>query len=349
MVNSATFVLGRGAARTLVLGGLALVIAGFALGEIYAIFISHVANGIIKTAWLDVVQAGANADGDALTSAFGRILELSDKRGRFMSTHSHIGAYGLLALGLAILYPGCRHGAGGLRLPALLFIAGAWLHICATFASHYFPLPATRLASLGQVCVIAALLAFAGAWLRGDNAALPGTLRPRLEARNSRRLLANGLALVLAGMLFGLVFALGLVRELEPGMFAAMRAAVDATASGAADTAALEIARFKSLQSRIAITAAAHSHAIEFGFLLMLLAFLEPFVMLSSRWRARWTNAVIIGAWLLPLCVFLATIHGLAAAAAADLAGGITLAGLLGMFAGLVRASGAADAPAVNP
>ena len=347
-MNSAPATLGRGAGRTLALGGIALVASGFALGEVYAIFISHVANGIIRTAWLDVIHASTAADGEALAAAFRRILELSDKRGRFMSTHSHIGAYGLFALGLAIIHPACRCGAGGLRIPALVFIAGAWIHVCGTFASHYFPLPAARFASLGQLCVIGAVLAFAVAWIRGDTAALTGTLQPRLRARNSRRLLGHGLGLVLAGMLFGLVFALGLTRDLEPGMFAAVRDAITAAAAGATDTAALEITRFKALQSQIAITAAAHSHAIEFGFLLMLLAFLEPFVMLSQRWRDRATIAVITGAWLLPLCVFLATIHGLVAAAAADIAGGITLAGLLAMFTGLLRSTGAADAPAVS-
>lgn len=348
-MNSTASTLGRGAARTLALGGLALVVTGFTLGEIYAIFVSHVANGIIKAAWLEVVRASAAPDHEALTAAFERILALSDKRGRFMSTHSHIGAYGLLALGLAIIHPACRHGAGGLRLAAMVFVGGAWLHVAATFASHYFPAPATWLGGLGQLGVIVALLAFALAWLRGDTAALAATLRPRLAARNSRWLLANGLALVIAGMLFGLVFALGLTREFEPGMFAAVHGAVEAVASGATDIAATEIARFKSLQSRIAITAAAHSHAIEFGFLLMLLAFLEPFVMLTQSWRDRWTRAVIAGAWLLPLCVFLASMHGLAAAAAADIAGGITLAGLLGMFVGLLRASGVADAAVTNP
>ena len=42
----------------------------FALGEIYAIFISHIANGIIKAAWLDVVQATAAANAEALEAAF---------------------------------------------------------------------------------------------------------------------------------------------------------------------------------------------------------------------------------------------------------------------------------------
>jgi hypothetical protein len=41
--------------------------------------------------------------------------------------------------------------------------------------------------------------------------------------------------------------------------------------------------------------------------------------------------------------VFLATIHGLTAAAAADIAGGFTLAGLIGMFIGILRSTGAAD------
>ena len=108
------------------------------------------------------------------------------------------------------------------------------------------------------------------------------------------------------------------------------------------------LTRFKRMQSKIAITAAAHSHAIELGFLMLLLAFVQRYVMLADAWRLRWARVLAIGAWILPVCVLLATRFGLRAAAFSDLFGGFVLAGLAAMAFGLVRHTGAADASAAQ-
>jgi hypothetical protein len=105
---------------------------------------------------------------------------------------------------------------------------------------------------------------------------------------------------------------------------------------------------YRALQSKIAITAAAHSHAIEMGLMAILLAFVQSFVLLSERWKLRWARVFCVGSALLPVCIFLATLVGLVAAAFADLAGGLALAALMAMLIGLVRYSGAEDARAAE-
>ncbi|MBT8445794.1 MAG: hypothetical protein KJO38_01520, partial [Gammaproteobacteria bacterium] len=110
-----------------------------------------------------------------------------------------------------------------------------------------------------------------------------------------------------------------------------------------ADAARGHIGAFKRQQSINAITAAAHSHAVEFGILMLLLALIQSYVFLREPWPARWAGAVIIGAFALPVCVFLASKFGLSAAAFADLSGALVMAGLIGMGIGVVRYTGAAD------
>ena len=46
-------------ARILVFGGISLLVVNLLLGEVFAIFISHVANGEIRERWFDVVNAAA--------------------------------------------------------------------------------------------------------------------------------------------------------------------------------------------------------------------------------------------------------------------------------------------------
>jgi hypothetical protein len=102
------------------------------------------------------------------------------------------------------------------------------------------------------------------------------------------------------------------------------------------------------MQSKIGITAAAHSHAIEFGLIIILLAFIQRYVLLDDAWRLRWARVLAVGAYLLPVCVYLATMYGLRAAAFADLFGGMVMLGLIAMGYGIVRYTGAADLNSVD-
>lgn len=333
------------AARLLAFGGIALLVTGMLAGEIYAIFISHVANGIIAQNWQGVMSAVAAGDGDALTRHFSVIADLTEKRGRIMNTHSHVGAYGLLALLLAHLQPYLALGTDSRRLVAWLFLAGAVLQSGGVYLSYYAGDWFFYLADLGAVLVIVACARtlFALRPSTDDAPSLTEQLKEQLKPAASRFLLKAGTLLIVLGMAFGFYYAWVLVSEDEPALFEAINDAVVLVATGDVDGAEERITAFKRGQSKIAITAAAHSHAIEFGFLMLLVAFVQRYVLLQEKWRLNWARVMTAGAFLLPVCVFLATRYGLRAAAFADISGALVLMALIAMGFGVVRYTGAAD------
>lgn len=335
-------------ARVLAIAGLLMAAGGMAVGEIYAIYISHVANAAIGQHWTAVIEAAARGDLVPVREHFGVIGELTEKRGRTMHGHSHLAAYGLLALVLALVQPAVEFSAGTRFRLALLFVTGAILQAGGTYVSYYAGAPLLYVADAGGLLLV---LAVAGtAW--GLRNALSAGLSARdmlvqaLEPAASRWLVKSGLLLTVLGMAFGLFYAWQLVSADEPAVYDSIEAAAASVAAGDVAAAKAEIAQFKRMQSKIAITAAAHSHAIEFGFLMLLLAFVQRYVMLSEHWRLRWARTVSVGAFALPVCVYLATLYGLAAAAFSDLFGGVVLLGLSAMAYGVVRHTGMVDASA---
>lgn len=333
------------AARLLALGGIAFLVCGMLTGEIYAIYISHVANGIISQNWQGVISAVSNGDMEALTKHFSVIQDLAEKRGRTMNTHSHIGAYGLLALVLAHVQPYLTLSSPTRRVVANVYLIGAVLQFGAVYLSYYVGDWLFYLADLGALLVILAcgrtLLALRSSGI--DTTPLNEHLAEQLAPAASRYLVKSGLLLIVAGMSFGLYYAWVLVSHDEPAVYGAINDAtaliVDEDIKGAQE----QIMRFKRAQSKIAITAAAHSHAIEFGFLMLMLALVQRFVLLRDKWRLTWARVLSVGAYMLPVCVFLATKYGLRAAAFADISGALVLIALVAMAFGIVRYTGVTD------
>jgi hypothetical protein len=339
--------LGRAdASRILAFGGVVLVVAGMLLGEIYAIFIAHVANGIIRQHWLAIVDAAINGDLKTMTDAFVVIAELTETRGRTMNTHSHMAAFGVLALVLAYLQPSLRLGPTATRRLAVVYLVGATLQAGGVYLSQYLAGWILYLSDFGAVLVIGAIATTLWAIWPATARSTPWRdhLHAHLATPASRYLVKSGLLLILLGMVFGLYYAWRLVSVDEPAVYAAMDGAIREVLANNPAAGQSEILGFKGLQSKIAITAAAHSHAIEFGFLMLLLALVQRYVLLSERWQLRWAQLLSIGAYLLPVCVYLATLYGLRAAAFADLSGGLVVLGLAAMAVGMIRFTGAVDA-----
>jgi hypothetical protein len=333
-------------ARVLAVGGLLLAAFGMVVGEIYAIYISHVLNGIIGNNWVTVIEAAGRGDVQQLRESFSVIEDLAAKRGRTMHSHSHLAAYGLLALVLALIQARVDLGAPSRLYIAVAYLSGAMLQVLGNYVSYYAGDAFFLMSDAGALLLILAIAATL--WgVRNilsdtppDRVRLTSFLRPSA----SRYLVKSGLLLVVLGMIFGLYYAWQLVSVDEPGVYAAVEGAASRLADADSAEASDEIRQFKRMQSRIAITAAAHSHAIEFGFLMLLLAFVQRFIMLSEVWRLRWARTVSVGAFALPVCVYLATMYGLRAAAFSDLFGGIVLLGLSAMIFGMIRHTGAVDA-----
>lgn len=172
-------------------------------------------------------------------------------------------------------------------------------------------------------------------------------MQTTLEEANARRLLIiGGIALIAAGMIFGDVFAVFVLHQNADKIGEALTAATDAVA--AKDSAGVA-AQFKNigglLESR-GTKVDTHVHAIDFGYLALLLALLQPYVALGARTRKRLAQLFLIGAVMLPVSVFLIHYVGLTysplntigwASIFADLGGLLAIIACAGELTGVYR------------
>jgi hypothetical protein len=331
--------------RLLVFGGIALLVVNMLLGEVFAIFVSHVANGEIRVRWAEVVDAARAGQVEGVDEQFTRIEELLERRGRFMNAHSHAGAFGMLAILLALLRPLSRWPDRARTRLAVCLLAGAIMQPLFVFTAPYAGGWTHVLSDLGAVLLLVGIGGMAWGLLPARGAQPANVdLRPLFDSAASRLLLRWGALLILLGMLFGFVYAWVFINRHEPGMFLALEAMLEA-AGGQGDAEAAALAgNYRTFNSRIAILAAAHSHAIEMGLIALLLAAAQGVVQFGERLKLFWARVMLVGGYLLPFFIFNATIFGLKSAAFADLSGLLVIVALLAMLCGAVRHTGVADA-----
>jgi len=89
-------------------------------------------------------------------------------------------------------------------------------------------------------------------------------------------------------------------------------------AKGNSGAATQAVTDYGQVQGAKALNIAAHAHVIEFGVLAILLAFFQPYVYLSEKWRRRWVVTLLFGSLALPVCVLLELRFGLTAGGMAD-------------------------------
>jgi hypothetical protein len=342
------------ATRILVFGGIALIITGMLLGEIFAIFISHVASAQIRREWVgSMIPAIERQDLAAVGAGYSRIEELLERRGRIMDTHSHMIAYGFLALALALLQPLIHYSERTRRLLAWSIVLGGLTQSGFVFVSYWTTHQAhdwTLMSSAagGALVLLGVLGTLAG--LRGSPSSsdFAAETSRRLSSASSQILVRTGAFLILAGMVFGFYYAWLFVTRQEPQQMGLLDTALTAAVARDSMTATASITAYRSLQSRIAIVTAAHSHVIEMGIMAILLAFVQNFVFLSDRWKKNWAILFCIGAAVMPICIYTASILGLVAAGFADTFGILSLVALFAMLCGLVRQTGT-DKPGYAP
>lgn len=174
-----------------------------------------------------------------------------------------------------------------------------------------------------------------------------------------RLLIIAGITLIVAGMIFGEIFAVFVLHQNTNRISATMMAVTDAVA--AKDPAAIN-AHFTNiallLENR-GTKVDTHVHAIDFGYLALLLALIQPYVALAERTRKRLAQLFIIGAVMLPVSVFLIHYVGLEysplntigwASIVADIGGLLVIIACVGELIGLGRhRRGAAKASVPAP
>jgi len=283
---------------------------------------------------------------------FTSIGGLLENRGTKVDTHSHIINFGYLALLLSLVQPYIALPETRRRSLAKLFVVGAVMLPCGVFLIHYVGLKWSPLESIGWASIFAdlgglfVLLAIAGMAYgflqrpRRDRSAAVGLDR----SWSSRVLLSGGSLLILAGFLHGAWYSWHDLYRLDARESTLLRGMIDNSAAGRQPAAVAAVNNYGALQGERAVNIAAHSHVIDFGILALLLAFIQPYVYLSERWRRRWAVVLLAGSAILPVFVFLELHLGLLAGGIADIGGLLVIVALLGMLTGVVRYTGRVDA-----
>ena len=130
---------------------------------------------------------------------------------------------------------------------------------------------------------------------------------------SARRLLVfGGIALVACGMFFGDIFAVFILHQNAGGQGAALIAANQAVAAG--DEAAVNktFASLGNLLEDRGTKVDAHVHMTGAGYLALMLALVQPFILLGTRAKKTLAAIFIAGGALLPAGIFLIHYVGLA-------------------------------------
>src|SRR5579883_177319 len=143
---------------------------------------------------------------------------------------------------------------------------------------------------------------------------LPATKTSRsLAPIGARRLfLLGGIVLIVAGMIFGDVFAVFVLHQNASRVGESLAGAAHAALMADASAASSHLRNAGSLLENRGTKVDAHVHMIDFGYLALFLALLEPWIALSPVAKSRIAWTFLLGAWLLPIGVFLIHYVGLA-------------------------------------
>ena len=165
-----------------------------------------------------------------------------------------------------------------------------------------------------------------------------------LSAR--RLLLLGGIGLILVGMLFGDIFAVFILHQNAAHVGDGLSAAAHAALAGDAGRIPVIFQNIGSFLENRGTKVDTHVHMIDFGYLALMLALLQPWAGFSEKARQRWAWLFLFGGGLLPVSVFLIHYVGLAyspfafigwASIFADLGGLLALIATLAFLVGLVR------------
>ena len=313
------------AEKILLLSGLLCILLTMALGFVYASYISHVANGGIKQAWTEIIKLVAVADVEAVKQQFFIIQDLTDRRGRIMGGHSHLGACGILALILSILQPYSSLGEKLKKVFAFSILLGALLQFAGILSSYFLSAEYIYLSDLGGLLLATGVAGTFIGLIRGGTTGtsidFTNIAQDRLNSPSSYLLLKAGVLLLVVCISLGIYLAWLMFSGDEANSLNAISQSVQQLMQQDVASAQTAIVKFKSLQTKMALNAASHSHGLEMGLIMLLLALVSKWINLSELIFNLWCKAFITFSYLLPFWIFLAINYSLSFAKFANYTG----------------------------
>jgi len=345
------------ARRLFLLGGIALILTGMFFGDIFAVFTLHQNAAQVGANLAAAAQAALAGNRDAVLANFQNVGAFLENRGTKVDTHVHMIDFGYLALLLAILQPWVALTERSKKKLAWVFLAGALLLPIGVYLIHYVGLAHSPLKMIGWASIAAdfggllvliatfVCLLGLGRHFRGK----PASLADKLVGDRSMEglmLFAGGIALVLLGFFHGAYYAATDLYKHETQDYSLLAQMSAGAAAGARAAVNNALTDYGQLQGAKAVNIAAHAHSIEFGLLAIMMAFFQPYVRLRASWKRLWAGVLLLGSFLLPVCVLLEMRYGLLAGGLADFAGLLVIFALLAMWIGILRYTGELDASA---
>jgi hypothetical protein len=166
-------------------------------------------------------------------------------------------------------------------------------------------------------------------------------------ALGARRLfLLGGIGLILTGMFFGDIFAVFTLHQNAAQVGANLAAAAQAALAGNRQAVLANFQNVGAFLENRGTKVDTHVHMIDFGYLALMLAILQPWMVFAESVKKKLAWAFLTGAWLLPVGVYLIHYVGLAhsplktigwASIAADFGGPIVLIATFVCLLGLWR------------
>ena len=171
---------------------------------------------------------------------------------------------------------------------------------------------------------------------------MPTSYFAPLSAR--RLLVLGGIGLILVGMIVGDIFAVFVLHQNAARVGASLAAAAHAALAGDRSLVQASFQDVGSFLENRGTKVDTHVHMIDFGYLALMLAILQPWIAFNETTKQRLARIFLAGAALLPVGVFLIHYVGLAyspmqtigwASIFADLGGLLVLIATLGLLFGL--------------
>ena len=129
----------------------------------------------------------------------------------------------------------------------------------------------------------------------------------------ARRLfLLGGIGLILTGMIFGDIFAVFTLHQNAARVGANLAAAANAALAGNRPVVLASFQNVGAFLENRGTKVDTHVHMIDFGYLALLLAILQPWVAFPDGFKKKLAWIFLAGAWLLPVSVYLIHYVGLA-------------------------------------
>jgi hypothetical protein len=341
------------ARRLLLLGGIALIVAGMIFGDLFAVFVLHQNAGRVGATLAAAAHAVLQGDASSVAAHFTSVGSFLENRGTKVDSHVHMIEFGYLALLLAVLSPWIALREQSKRAIAWFFLAGSVLLPLGVFLIHYVGLAHSPLESIGWASIFAdaggvavllsTLVYLFGLWKHFQTRRVAVDALANARTPSGKLLLAGGLVLVLFGFAHGAYYAASDLYRQEAQDNLLLSNILRAGVSGDESGLNLALADYGQLQGDKAVKIAAHAHIIEFGLLAMILSFFQPYVRFSNRWMRRWAWVLLAGSVILPVCVLFELRFGLLAGGLADFGGALVIVALVAMWIGMTRYTGQLD------